>query len=130
MSGDGVSDDGCVHLEAWSEESYTAYLREKARAAAQRYSQPQESDDDEPAPVPQQVEVLRITLKARNAGELKLKAKPTTQLKKLLNAFRKACDVDPNMDLSLLFDGDLLDPEDTVADVHVEDMDTIDVHVK
>jgi hypothetical protein len=38
--------------------------------------------------------------------------------------------VPPTNEISLNFDGEVLDPQSTMADSEIEDMDSIEVHIK
>jgi hypothetical protein len=48
----------------------------------------------------------------------------------MIYAFRQAREVSEDRQVYLLFDGDKLDPEVTVADTELGDMDHVDVYVR
>ncbi len=54
----------------------------------------------------------------------------STKILRIQGAFRQARNVEADRDVFLMFDGDKLSAEDTVADTDISDLDHIDVHVK
>ena len=47
----------------------------------------------------------------------------------MIQAYRKARDVDENKKVRLDFEGDILEPEDTIADTDLEDDVMVEVHI-
>ena len=54
----------------------------------------------------------------------------TTSLSKIVNVFKTAQKLAPDKEVYLIFDGERLDPDISVADADFSDMDYIDVQVK
>lgn len=64
---------------------------------------------------------LRYSLHESNEQE--------TKISKLISAFRAARSIDEVQDITLDFDGDTLDPKETIGDTELEDMFGIDVYI-
>ena len=54
----------------------------------------------------------------------------TTLVSKILNAFRHANSVEPNRDVYIMFEGQRLDPDSTIEDAEIADLDTLDTYVR
>ncbi|KAI9823236.1 MAG: hypothetical protein M1826_000249 [Phylliscum demangeonii] len=80
------------------------------------------------APVPE--EQIRVILKAKGYEDFKLIVKPTTIISRMQQAFRQARKVESTRDVFLMFDGEKLDPDRTVVQTDISDLDHIDVHVR
>ncbi|KAI5466156.1 ubiquitin-2 like Rad60 SUMO-like-domain-containing protein [Mariannaea sp. PMI_226] len=119
-----------VHLEAWTPELFQQM--EQAEDLRRRREAGELSDDEEEAPQEEEVpEVkLKIILKSRDLGDVKLTIRPETTVETLITGFRTQLDVPTNKDVSLWFDGDRLEEHTTMIDAEIDDMDTIEVHVK
>ncbi|KKY29006.1 hypothetical protein UCRPC4_g00195 [Phaeomoniella chlamydospora] len=93
----------------------------------------------QPAPPTQPEPEVRILLRARPPlVPLKLKVRPSTSIWKIISAFKdqrikseiQEGNLSPETQVSLTFDGDVLDPDSIVGDTEIEDTDTVDVVVK
>lgn len=116
-----LDEKGRLHLEAWTESLYMEYQRKLQ----------QEEDGEEQAPLAvEQVEKIKLLLKARNMEPIKMKVKPTTPISKLIHYVRDNQPVPEGKEILLYFDGDKLDPDTTVADVELGDMDTVEIHYR
>lgn len=51
-------------------------------------------------------------------------------MEKLISAFRKANSIEDDKHVRLDFEGDTLDPNDTIADTDLEDMLPVDVYIR
>lgn len=129
MNGEGF-EDGRVHLEAWTEETFKQH---KELLEAERKKQSQDPLAEEEFPPPTQVVVqepqLKIILKAREYPDFKVNVKSTTLISKMIDAFRRGRNVPPEKHISLRFDGDELDPDSPAGDADMDDLTTIDVHI-
>ncbi|KAF8863318.1 hypothetical protein BDZ45DRAFT_722447 [Acephala macrosclerotiorum] len=125
-STDSISPDGRVHLEAWTNEAHETWLK---REAAKKKKEEGDDDDVEKQKQPP-VKKTRLVLKSKNLPDFKLMVKPSTTAERLADAFRDANDLGDEKTITLHLDGDELDPSDKVEDLDLEDMDTLEVHVK
>ena len=64
------------------------------------------------------------------AGEVVANALQTTTCEKIQNAFRTQYKVAANTQVTLMFDGEELEPGQDVQDTELEDMDCIEVHIR
>lgn len=125
-STDSISSDGRVHLEAWTNEAHETWLK---REAAKKKKEDGDGDEFEKQRQPP-VRKTRLVLKSKNLPDFKLMVKPSTTIERLADAFRDANDLEDEKTITLHLDGDELDPSDKVEDFDLEDMDTLEVHVK
>lgn len=133
-----------VHLEAWTQETFDAFQKEKRRERARMEMSQSEridldDDDDVPveeevvevAPQPTQVEKIKIVLKPKEGEAVKLIVKPTTVVATIVNGFKvQRAAMCEGKSVELWFEGDRLEEESTVGEADVDDMCTIDVVLK
>ncbi|KAA8905570.1 ubiquitin-2 like Rad60 SUMO-like-domain-containing protein [Sphaerosporella brunnea] len=119
-NGDGVI-AGKVHFQAMTQE-----LFERAISGPREEEEelPEEKKKEEP-----EEGLIRLVLKSKGKDEYKLRVRPTTTIASMIEAYRKAKNVGPAQVVRLDFEGDTLDPDDTVGDTDLEDMVMIDVYV-
>ncbi|KZF24654.1 hypothetical protein L228DRAFT_259842 [Xylona heveae TC161] len=120
---------GRIHMEAVTEE---IFKEQKKNKAAGYGDQANAEDELEEQFVPEQpaIETIKIVLKSKEFDELKLKVKPTTQMSRLINAFRHTNNIPQETGVHLVFDGDRLEPDMEVQETEISDMDYIDVFLK
>ena len=147
---DDPEDDGRVHVVAITEEEYEHQRREKARERAISLGiEPEGDGADAPVEAPQKVEKpVRILLKAKGFQDYKLRVKPvsliklyccsfelitdmqqTTTCERIIGAFRREYKLSEDTKLTLMFDGEELEPSQEVKDTEIEDLDNLEVHV-
>ncbi|KAH8815172.1 ubiquitin-2 like Rad60 SUMO-like-domain-containing protein [Xylogone sp. PMI_703] len=124
--GEGFDAQGRIHLEAWTEESYKSYQQELANHEQNLG----DSKNDEPREEKPQERKIRIIMTPREMEPYKLMVKPTTTIGRMILAFAKMRSVPSDKEISIFFDGDKLDPDSTVEDTDLDDMDTVEVHIK
>jgi hypothetical protein len=115
--------NGRVHLYAWTAELFDQYQRnqEKKRLGV---------EEEEHAQPEVQETRIRVTLKSKNHGEHKLKAREAITFEQIAAAFRKDKQIPETQEITLQIDGDTLDPDMSIGDSEVEDMDVIEVHIR
>lgn len=135
---------GNVHLEAWTQETFDAYQKERKRERARLEMGTAEridldDDDDLPAEeeamqeasAPIQIEKIKIVLKPKEGEAVKLIVKPSTVVATIVQGFKvqrpALCE---GKTVELWFEGDRLEEESTVEEADVDDMCTIDVVLK
>ncbi|KAB5539517.1 ubiquitin-2 like Rad60 SUMO-like-domain-containing protein [Coniochaeta sp. 2T2.1] len=144
--GNGFHENG-LHLEAWTEETYQEYLREKERERRRLLGQLDDDDDDLGDKIPGsgyqssqdpggdggvgEEATTRIILKAaKDYDLLKFKVHAHTTIDEMITTFRENRKVPEDKEISLFFDGEKLDGDLAVRDTEIEDMDSIEVHIK
>ncbi|RFU24490.1 hypothetical protein B7463_g11847, partial [Scytalidium lignicola] len=123
--GEGFDAEGRIHLEAWTEELHKLYQKDlvtQERRLEENNEEPEEEKSEE--------QKIRIIMTPREMEPYKLMVKPTTSIAKLILAFTRARGIPGSKTVSIFFDGDQLDPQSTVKDTDLNDMDTVEVHVK
>ncbi|PHH69979.1 hypothetical protein CDD80_6328 [Ophiocordyceps camponoti-rufipedis] len=131
----GTSDNGTkVHMEAWTTDLYKEMEREeearrRRREAGELSPEPEddglgrETGDAAPAK-------MRVTLKARGFDDVGLSVLPETTVSTLITGFRTQRGVGADRDVAVWFDGERLADESTMEDAEIDDLDTLEVHVK
>ena len=71
-----------------------------------------------------------IVMNAPHLEPLPLKVRPSTAISKMLFAFIKVRQVDPNKNCWLVFDGERLEPGSRVGQTELEDGDVAEVHIR
>ncbi|KAJ5157566.1 uncharacterized protein N7482_008666 [Penicillium canariense] len=82
---------------------------------------PGEEQHDEP---------MKLILRSPGLDDFKIKARPKTSVSKLISAFRDRQNIRMDQTVSLLFDGDRLDPNTCLGDHDIADLDMVEVLVK
>lgn len=73
---------------------------------------------------------MKLVLRSPGLSDLRIKARPKTLVSKLISAFREKHSIGADHDVSLLFDGDRLEPDTCLAENDIADLDLVDVQVK
>ncbi|KAF4594656.1 ubiquitin supergroup [Ophiocordyceps camponoti-floridani] len=130
----GTADNGTkVHMEAWTTDLYKEMEREeetrRRREAGELSPEPGDDSTDhetgDAAPAK-----MRVTLKARGFDDVGLSVLPETTVDTLITGFRAQRDVGPDRDVAVWFDGERLADEVTMEEAEIDDLDTLEVHVK
>ncbi|KAH0565707.1 hypothetical protein GP486_000899 [Trichoglossum hirsutum] len=130
---DGLIGDNKVHMEAMTEEILrdTQKVRNTgARNVSAGNTVQDVGKEPEVEERPKVEDPIRLTFKSQGYQDFKLIVKPSTPIAKMIFAFRQARKVSEDSQVFLQFDGDKLDPEVTVADTELGDMDHVDVYVR
>ncbi|KAI1002874.1 hypothetical protein K3495_g5326 [Podosphaera aphanis] len=128
---DGADSSGNIHLEAWTEEAFK--ISELRAAAAAEDKEQDQNDEESTHNNSSSNSKFKVIMKARGMDSCKLVVRPTTTIAKMADAFRKAKAIPESTTISLRFDGDVLDPNSTVQDTELGDMeniDTVEVYLK
>lgn len=113
-----------IHMEA---------VTEDAVLLNRRGSAPSGGSQAPPTPLSpgqDQNEPMKLILRSPGFDDLRIKARPKTLVSKLISAFRDRQGIPANQDVSLLFDGDRLDPDVCLRDHDIADLDMVDVQIK
>lgn len=122
----GMDFEGKIHLFAWTESAYQIYQTREAEKARKEEAFKEGKVEEPPAAVK-----IRLILKAKGMPDFKLFARPATTIEKMINAFRNAPknQIPEGQALSVYFDGEKLDPQSTVEEADMDDMDVVEVHL-
>lgn len=83
-----------------------------------------------PSPGDDQNEPMKLILRSPGLNDFKIKARSKTLVSKLISAFRDRQNIPADQDVSLLFDGDRMDPDTCLRDHDIADLDLVDVQIK
>lgn len=141
--------DGKIEIEAMTEEIYQHRLQQKERARNGGYQDADEgaaqqngeaplaaavaAANDLAQPQPQRGAGTVIHLKSENEQELppmSLRVHPHTTIERIVRGYKKKMALDMNRKIYLVFDGDVLETEQTVADIGFEEGDSVDVRAR
>lgn len=78
----------------------------------------------------EQNEPMKLILRSPGMDDFRIKARPKTPVSKLISAFRDKQGIPADQDISLLFDGDRLDPSGCLRDYDIADLDMVDVRIE
>ncbi|KAF1815887.1 hypothetical protein P152DRAFT_511954 [Eremomyces bilateralis CBS 781.70] len=111
-------------FEANKQAAELSFLQEPTeRSRETRSSEPVEAEQADSSKI-------RVILRAKDYGELKIAVKPDTTILSMIHAYRKRCNVQSEKAVKLMFDGEELGEDQSVADSDIGDMELIEVHVK
>ncbi|KAI6085458.1 hypothetical protein F4821DRAFT_240650 [Hypoxylon rubiginosum] len=125
-----------VLFEAWTQELYEDYLKEKERQRLRDLGElldddePEEKQESEQPEDTQEEKKIRVQFKAKNAPVRNATVRSSTPAAQLIKVYRRLAQIPDNMTIELRWDGEVLEPETTVEEADIEDMDSIEVHVK
>ncbi|XXG94988.1 U4/U6-U5 snRNP complex subunit lsm6 [Hypoxylon texense] len=125
-----------VLFEAWTQELYDDYLKEKERQRLRDLGEllddeePEEEQESEQADNSQEDKKIRVQFKAKNAPVKNATVRSSTTAAQLVKVYRRLADISEDMTIELRWDGEVLEPDMTVEEADIEDMDSIEVHVK
>lgn len=117
-----------VVFEAWTTEGFQQMeLEEELRMKREAG----ELSDEESTQEEQVKETkLRIVLKTKEMEAVKLTVRLETTVETLIVGFRTQRNIPSSKDVGIWFDGDRLEEHQTMEDVDINDMDTLEVHIK
>ncbi|KAJ6186897.1 hypothetical protein N7519_001805 [Penicillium mononematosum] len=92
-------------------------------------------DSDNPptksqSPEDDQGEPMKLILRSPGYDDFRIKARQTTLISRLISAFRNKQNISVGHDIFLLFDGDKLDPDSSLGDYDIDNLDLVDVQIK
>lgn len=154
--GTGYSRDGLaeartrVHMEAWTPALFAQMERDEELRRRREAGELSDDDDEDGAGAgdgehgggaaggdgdggrgeAEEAVKLRVILKPRDLEPVKLLVRPETTVDTLVTAFRTQRDVPEGADVGLWFDGMRMEEDATMEDADIDDMDTIEVHIK
>ncbi|EER24719.1 hypothetical protein D8B26_006905 [Coccidioides posadasii str. Silveira] len=118
------NDDGIlrIHMEATTQELVEMQKRQGYMSLhqAERSSIAREEITEQ---------VIRITLRTPSSEDFKLKVRPTSKISDVIKTFRTALEISEKV-VDFHFDGERLNPDSSVRDNDIDDLDCIDVVIK
>jgi hypothetical protein len=128
-------DETKVHLQIWTSKLLEDHLAKEQRRRKRAAGDVSDDDDDasDEAQAQEPVEERRkfkVSLKARDYEEMGLTVLLETTVETLMTAFRSHRAIPSEKEISLRFDGDQLEEHVTMEEAGVDEMDTIEVHIK
>ncbi|QUC18707.1 uncharacterized protein UV8b_02948 [Ustilaginoidea virens] len=122
-----------VHMEAWTVDLFRQMEREeelqRQRDAGELSEEEELAGPNEAGPPTAEIKI-RVILKARHLGDVKLTVRPETTVETLITGFRTQRELAPGSDVGIWFDGSRLEEHVTMEEAEIDDMDTMEVHVK
>ncbi|EGR50942.1 uncharacterized protein TRIREDRAFT_120794 [Trichoderma reesei QM6a] len=117
-----------VALEAWTAEGFRQWEdEEEMRLRREAGELPEEEPTQEPEGKRKK---LRIKLVAKGMDVVKLSVLPETTVETLVIGFQTQRSVASDKDVSIWFDGERLEEHQTMEDAGIDEMDTLEVHIK
>ena len=128
LPSEGLDDFGRLHLEAWTNDSLTAYNKQQEKDNLR------EMAHEEPEPEPEvEVEKIKLILKAKDMDPIKMRVPVNYLVRKVEEYFRVKYPSIGDKEVLLYFDGDQLDPETVLKDTDLGDdgeADTVEVLIR
>ncbi|KAK0717899.1 hypothetical protein B0T26DRAFT_751896 [Lasiosphaeria miniovina] len=127
-----------LHLEVWTEETYTEYQEKRERERGLKLGTVDEDPfkfdigPDEASSTREKQKGIKVVLKAKTHEPLKMSVHSDTTVGSLVTAFRKNRGVGPEQDIAIYFDGESLDKDSLVvsADIDPDETNQLEVHLK
>ncbi|KAL7936037.1 ubiquitin-2 like Rad60 SUMO-like domain-containing protein [Trichoderma chlorosporum] len=117
-----------VVLEAWTVESFNQWETEEEMRIKREAG---ELSEEEPTPEQEDKRTkLRVKLVAKDMEVVKLGVLLETTVETLMIGFRTQRSIGSDKDVGIWFDGERLEEHQTMEDAGIDDMDTLEVHIK
>ncbi|KAL6858383.1 ubiquitin-2 like Rad60 SUMO-like domain-containing protein [Trichoderma novae-zelandiae] len=117
-----------VALEAWTDEGFRQWELEEATRLKREAG---ELPEEEPTREQEEKRAkLRVKLVARDMEVVKLSVLQETTVETLIIGFRTQRGIGSDKDVGIWFDGERLEEHQTMEDAGIDEMDTLEVHIK
>ncbi|KAF9876436.1 hypothetical protein CkaCkLH20_05844 [Colletotrichum karsti] len=133
---EGFKDDDWknVIMEIWTPalwEEHEKQLERQRRHDLGEFSEDEGGDDQaEVVEAEPEEKKIKVLLKTKTDEPLKTSVRPSTSIATIAELFRKMRGLPEDAPIRLMFDGDELDEDMTVADADIDDLDTIEVYLR
>ncbi|KAI5302006.1 hypothetical protein KEM56_001144, partial [Ascosphaera pollenicola] len=117
-----------AHMLAYTPELWEAHVKKKRRQQEGDFDDDDDEEDCEPEPEPE--DTKEIEIRAAGMPTFTMKITAASRVADAVQAFKKARGLAETANLVLLFDGDILQPEDEFQAHDIEDHDMIDARVQ
>ncbi|KAF2280717.1 uncharacterized protein EI97DRAFT_490886 [Westerdykella ornata] len=118
-----------IHVEAWTDELFAQWKAGEELKKRKPETQPPIEEPEPVQPEPAKANI-RLKLKSKEYPLFKIAVRPDTTIEHLASAFREYNKIPSSQPITLMFDGERLRPMDTIENTDVEDMESIEVHLK
>ncbi|KAI0135126.1 hypothetical protein F4814DRAFT_10852 [Daldinia grandis] len=124
-----------VFFEAWTQELYDEYLEEKEKQRLRDLGElieeePEEKQEQEQSQTSQGDHKIRVLFKAKDQQPTKATVRSSTTAAQLSKLYRRLANIPEYKTIELHWDGEVLDSDTTVEEADIEDMDSLEVHIK
>ena len=131
-----------VHFEAWTQPLYEEYLQRRERERLRARGELSDDDEggdgadgaagagEEQEQQQEKEKHVKVILKARDMDNEHVRAWPSTTIATLAVAFKRLKKLPADTVVELHWDGEVLAPDSTVEDAEIEDLDSLEVHIK
>ncbi|KAI1336871.1 hypothetical protein F5Y15DRAFT_189279 [Xylariaceae sp. FL0016] len=130
---EGYRDSNKVLIEAWTKDAYSEFLEQREKERQKELNGDYESEEEaqEPEPVEEEVnDRVRVVLKARDRPPQRAQVRTHTTAAMLVKVYRKMGKIPDDQTIELRCDGQVLDPETTIEEADIEDLDVVEVYIK
>ncbi|TLD39479.1 hypothetical protein E2P81_ATG00466 [Venturia nashicola] len=110
----------------------TAIIEKEQKAAAEEKKRKDDESNGITAgpPAAPEKKKVKIILNAKNYDTHKLIVQEDTTFERIANNFKMVHKIPDDKQITLMWDGEALEPSDAVRDTEIEDMESIEVHIK
>ncbi|TGJ84075.1 hypothetical protein E0Z10_g4699 [Xylaria hypoxylon] len=134
-----------VYFEAWTPEDYEENQKKQERERKRRELGEWWDEDDAAngegdsndgqtaeaeANTPQEDDRVKVIFKARDMPPRNVTLRKYSTVAHMIKAFRKLTGLGEDKHVEIRWDGEVLDPETTVEEADIADMDSVEVHVR
>ncbi|OTB05977.1 hypothetical protein M426DRAFT_319355 [Hypoxylon sp. CI-4A] len=124
-----------VLFEAWTQELYEEYLEEKEKQRLRDLGElvdekPEQKRESEQPEASQEEKKIRIHFKAKDRTATKATVRSSTTAAQMIKVYRRLADIPEGKTIELHWDGEVLEPDTTVEEADIDDMDSLEVHIK
>lgn len=126
----GLSDGRTkVVLEAWTTESFSQMELEEEMRIKREAGELSDEEPTQEEPEEKRAK-LRVKLRAKDMEEVKLTVLLETTVETLMIGFRTQRQIGSDKDVGIWFDGERLEEHQTMEEADIDDLDTLEVHIK
>jgi hypothetical protein len=118
-----------IHMEAVSTDPLMMNRRGPSSPDIGGASPAPPNPNDEPGNEPIN-EPMKLLLKSPGLSDFKIKARPKTLVSKVIAAFRDKQNIPVEKTVHLVFDGDILEPDSSLGENDIADLDMLEVLIK
>lgn len=129
---DGFKGWNKVHFEAWTEDLFKKFQDERERERKRNLGELDYELDNvvDSQPQPPAEPKIKIFLRSKDYEQQRYSVQAGYTIGKVVKTFRQVAKVPADKIVKIHFDGQILGEDETIADLDLEDMDVLEVHVK
>ncbi|KAI1383455.1 uncharacterized protein F4822DRAFT_78239 [Hypoxylon trugodes] len=126
-----------VFFEAWTQELYDEYLKEKEKERLRQNGELSDEEEPDLKKEPEQPQdsqegkKVRISFKAKDGqNSIKATVRSNTTAFSLIKLYQKLAKIPEDKIIELRWDGEVLEPDTTIEQAEIEDLDSVEVYIK